>query len=84
MEALRSWFSLGWRTFLPRFAGVGALAGLAAWILVFALAPFFGMPRPGSNVLFWALVRGMGFGIVAGLLLWAFWGRHVEKRTAWS
>lgn len=76
MDSLRSWFALGKGVLILRLAGVGAVAGLASWVLVFALHLTIGTPRPSVPSLLWAIPRGMLFGAILGVGLAVYWGRR--------
>ena len=76
MATLRSWYALGRGAFLLRLAGVGALAGLAAWLLTYAIQLWVGAGPPTARALMWAIPRGAVVGVLLGLFLILYWRRR--------
>jgi hypothetical protein len=64
---------------LPRLiaylAGVGGLAGLFAWMLVFGGGVLFDISRPTWTSLLWAILRGSLFAVILGFALRWYWNR---------
>ncbi len=54
---------------------VGAISGLAAWLIVLVLAMLFDLDKPGGISLLLAIPRGAIFGIILALVLHAYWNR---------
>lgn len=79
MTGLRSWYALGKWPFILRFAGVGAFAGLASWLLAYALPLMFDISKPSVMALVWAVPRGALYGVILSLILWMLWSR-TERR----
>ena len=73
MTTLRSWYAAGRWVFVARFAAIGAVAGLASWILVLVLHLLFDVSRPGVRALVLAVPRGALFGGLLALALGAYW-----------
>ena len=76
---LKSWHAGGRWWFVPRFAAIGALAGVAAWALIFGAHLLFGMSQPTQRALILAVPRGALFG--AMLALAVDWRRTRRART---
>ncbi len=62
-----------------RLAGIGAVAGLASWLLVYALRLMFDAGSPSIRELLWAVPRGALFGVILGLILGAYWDRRENR-----
>jgi cell division protein FtsX len=75
MSGLRSWYALGKWPFILRFASVGAFAGLASWVLAYALHWVFDISKPSTMALVWAVPRGALYGVILALILWMCWSR---------
>ena len=76
MRQLRAWHDeLGWMRFLARLSGAGALAGVAAWLLVYGLHLAFEVGKPTGLALLLAVPRGALFGAIPALLLGWYWKR---------
>jgi hypothetical protein len=85
MAGLRSWNEMGKWSLLVRLAAVGALAGFAAWTVVFVAHLLFDVGRPSAIALVLAVPRGAIFGVILALLLRGYWNRrqdhdHPEER----
>jgi len=80
MAGLRAWQAMGKWSLVVRLAAVGALAGFAAWALVFVAHLLFEVSRPSTIALLLAIPRGAIFGTVLALILRAYWNRHGEFR----
>ena len=76
MATLRSWYASGRGAFLFRLAGVGAFAGLAAWLLTYAIRLWVGTGPPTARALMWAIPRGAVVGVLLGLFLILYWRRR--------
>ena len=61
---------------IVRFALIGALAGLVAWLSVLGLHLLFQVSRPSVVALLLAMPRGAVVGMILALVLHAFWQRH--------
>ena len=61
---------------MVRLGLAGALAGIAAWLLVLGLHLFLQVSRPSWVALLLAIPRGAVFGMILALVLHAFWKRH--------
>lgn len=68
-RTMRTWPLVGY------LAGVGAVAGFAAWALMWVLDLLFGIGRPSLMSLVLAVLRGAVFGVVLALILRAYWNR---------
>jgi len=75
MNGLRSWHTLGKSALVVRLAGLGALAGFAAWAFVFVADLLLETGRPSVTALLLAIPRGAIFGVVLALILGMFWKR---------
>ena len=62
-----------------RLTAVGAVAGVLAWLLVFALHVLFEVTRPSAMALLLAIPRGAVFGVIVAVILHAYWRRHPGK-----
>ncbi|MDH3456061.1 MAG: hypothetical protein OER90_04400 [Gemmatimonadota bacterium] len=80
MRTLRAWHARGTWTFAGRLAGIGAVAGLASWVLAAVLQFVFGLPRPTLMALVLAVPRGALFGVIFALVLGALWDRKTPRR----
>lgn len=75
MSGLDSWQALGKWALVLRLAALGAVAGFAAWTLLFVLDLLFDVGRPSVTALLLAVPRGAIFGVVLALILGLFWSR---------
>ena len=64
------------RDIIVHSGAVGAVAGLAAWLLVVVLAMLWDMDKPSGLALLLAIPRGAIFAIVLALVLHAYWNRR--------
>jgi hypothetical protein len=64
------------RDLVVRSGAVGAVAGLAAWLLVVVLAMLWDMDKPSGLALLLAIPRGAIFSIVLSLILHSYWSRR--------
>ena len=58
-----------------RFAAMGALAGVAAWVLALGLHSVLEASKPTLVTLMWAMSRGALVGILLSLILHYIWHR---------
>ena len=76
MADLATYRTMSRPALVARFALIGLLAGLLAWILVFGLRLLAGDSAPTITSLLWAMPRGALFGAILALILHAWWRRH--------
>ena len=73
MNELREWHARGVRVLVGRLAAIGAVAGLAAWLLVWPVRALLGSGRPDALSLLLAVPRGALFGAILAFILSAWW-----------
>ena len=73
MNTLRAWREKGASRFLLQLAAAGALAGLAAWLLVAGIRSLGVASSAGGTGLSSALLRGTFFGLAVGVILDLRW-----------
>jgi len=72
---VNAWRTLGTWSLVGRFAALGAVAGFAAWAVVFVADLAFHIGRPSAISLLLAIPRGAAFGVAFALILRAYWRR---------
>jgi membrane associated rhomboid family serine protease len=63
------------------FGAIGAIAGLASWLLILLLSPLFDTPKPSALALALAIPRGAIFGVVLALIVRAIMNRRPDKNS---
>lgn len=75
MSTLRSWHAEGRSAFFMRLAAIGAVGGVAAWVVVFVAHLLWEITAPTPVAFPLALLRGAIFGLILGLILDVVWRR---------
>jgi len=80
MSDWSSYRALSRWSLVARFVSLGALAGLAAWALVFGLHLLFEISKPSVVSLWLAIPRGALIGALLAFFLYARWRRREHPR----
>lgn len=80
MKTLREWHGRGVGPLVVRLTALGAVSGVAAWLVALAAYRLFDFSWPEADALVQAILRGAIIGALLGLVLHALWRRATVPR----